>query len=38
MQKESPVAQVRHDPEVAMPGPRGRSAHAVVPLTFARRT
>lgn len=38
MQNESPVAQVRHDPEVAVPGTRGRSPHAVVHLTVTRGT
>jgi hypothetical protein len=37
MQKESPVAVVRHNPEVALSATRGRSAHAVVILTVAKR-
>jgi len=37
MQKESPVALVRHHPETALSAARGRSAHAVVLLTVAKR-
>jgi hypothetical protein len=37
MQTESPVALVRHHPEVAMSAARGRSTHAVVILTVAKR-
>jgi hypothetical protein len=38
MQKESPVALVRHHhPEMALSATRGRSAHTVVLLTVAKR-
>jgi hypothetical protein len=38
MQKESPVALVRHHPEMALSATRGRSAHTAVLLTVAKRT
>lgn len=37
MQKEPPVAHVRHHPEMALSATRGRSARTVVLLTVAKR-
>jgi hypothetical protein len=37
MQKESPVALVRHHPEMALSATRGRSAHTVVLQMVAKR-